>query len=528
MAALTYFWVGSTAASINSFSWDVVGNWKTLKLPTGGSGGTLATLITATRTPFGQDTVIFGRVYASPSQYNPAPFQIHSPCLFGGITTEGIVKVWAGTTAGSTTPEKYSAIATYIRPSYPFGKLGGQLSTSVLTQMTRALEFHRGEVYGTRGEWFRVGEEGEAGTYWVNGSFIGATAGTTSGISFSAQPHYTLRLLGSVNDGSKFNTTVALTGVTSGATAAVAGWDGTFNQYSPKTDQLYLPYGNSFNSDSNPVYGWSSGTPTVFGDSYRHGATELYGHWNGIKMVNSVRDFDLTCIGVKVNGLILEPTYSNPFTNAAGGSTTNTQFDVQSIYFDKDCSARYFGINNVDRVNGDITIHGDVIPTGGFVCAGPLGASGGNSGGIALANGSFTYTPPKRGSETSQSEYPTVRVGFPLSAGTKQSTTITNAYFNAGSIPVDRTVSVLAVDGNFVSTNCYMNDGTLQFSADIPVNASVDISNLQLNGFARLDMSRPALYTGLNTIKVITQSDAATIQPGKGTAMIVSQVLTAS
>jgi hypothetical protein len=48
-----------------------------------------------------------------------------------------------------------------------------------------------------------------------------------------------------------------------------------------------------------------------------------------------------------------------------------------------------------------------------------------------------------------------------------------------------------------------------------------------LNGFARLDMSRPALYTGLNTIKVITQSDAATIQPGKGTAMIVSQVLTA-
>jgi hypothetical protein len=522
MAALTYYWVGSTAASINSFNWDVVGNWKTLKLPTGGSGGTLATLITATRTPFGQDTVIFGRVYASPSQYNPAPFQIHSPCLFGGITTEGIVKVWAGTTAGSTTPEKYSAISTYIRPSYPFGKLGGQLSTSVLTEMTRALEFHRGDAVGTRGEWFRVGEEGEAGTYWVNGSFTGITAGTTSGISFSAQPHYTLRVIGSVNDGSKLNTTVALTGVTSGATAAVAGWDGTFNQYSPKTDQISVPYGSVYNSDSVASNGWGSGTPTVFGDSYRHGATELYGHWNGIKMVNSVRDFDLTCIGVKVNGLILEPTYSNPYSGAAGGSTTATQFDVQSIYFDKDCSARYFGIKNIDRMNGDITIHGDVIPTGGFVCAGPLGASGGNSGGIALANGSFTYTPPKRVSETSQSEYPTVRVGFPLSAGTKQSTTLTNAYFNAGVQP-----SVLAVDGNFVSTNCVMNDGTLQFSADIPVNASVDISNLQLNGFARLDMSRPALYTGLNTIKVITQSDAATIQPGKGTAMIVSQVLTA-
>ena len=528
MAALTYYWVGSTAASINSFSWDVVGNWKTLKLATGGSGGTLATLIAATRTPFGSDTVNFGRVYAVANQYYPAPHQIHSPCLFGGVTTEGTAKAWAGTTTGSTNQEKYSSISTYIRPSYPFTKLGGQLSTSVLTEMTRALEFHRGDFLGGRGEWTRVGEEGEAGTYWVNGSFIGATAGTTSGISFSAQPHYTLRLLGSVNDGSKLNTTVALTGVTAGSTAAVVGVDGTFNYYSPKTDQLYAQYGNFPNSDSVAAYGWSSGVPTVLGDSYRHGAAELYGHWNGIKMVNSVRDLDLTCIGVKVNAVVLEPTYSNPYSGAGGGSTTATQFDVQSVYFDKDSSARYFGINNIDRVNGDITIHGDVIPTGGFVCTNPLGASGGNSGGIVLVNGSFTYTPPKRGSDTNQSEYPTVHVGFPLSAGTKQSTTITNAYFNAGGIPVIRTVSVLAVDGNFVSTNCYMNDGTLQFSADIPQNASVDISNLQLNGFARLDMSRPALYTGLNTIKVITQSDAATIQPGKGTAMIVSQVLTAS
>ena len=196
MAALTYYWVGSTAASINSFSWDVVGNWKTLKLPTGGSGGTLATLIAATRTPFGSDTVNFGRIYSSANQYYPAPFQIHSPCLFGGITTEGIVKVWAGTTTGSSTAEKYSAISTHIRPSYPFGKLGGQLSSSVLTEMTRALEFHNGESDGTRGDWFRVGAEGEAGTYWVNGLYSGVTGGGTAGISFAQQPHYTLRFAG--------------------------------------------------------------------------------------------------------------------------------------------------------------------------------------------------------------------------------------------------------------------------------------------------------------------------------------------
>ena len=43
MAALTYYWVGSTAASINSFNWDVSGNWRTLKIATGGSGGTSGT-----------------------------------------------------------------------------------------------------------------------------------------------------------------------------------------------------------------------------------------------------------------------------------------------------------------------------------------------------------------------------------------------------------------------------------------------------------------------------------------------------
>jgi uncharacterized ubiquitin-like protein YukD len=68
-----------------------------------------------------------------------------------------------------------------------------------------------------------------------------------------------------------------------------------------------------------------------------------------------------------------------------------------------------------------------------------------------------------------------------------------------------------------------MNEGTLQFSANIPVNATVDISNLQLNGSSVLDMSLPALYTGNNAIKVITQSDAVTIKPGRGTAMSISQ-----
>jgi hypothetical protein len=525
MAALTYYWVGSTAASINSFSWDVVGNWRTVKLAPGGSGGTAATLVAATRTPFGLDTVNFGRLYRSVSPNTPAPFQIHSPCLFGGITTEGTARAWAGTTAGSSVSDKYYPIFTYINQSYPFSKLGGQLSGSVLNEMTRAFEFHSGQNYFTRGVWVTYGEEGEAGTVWINSQYTGVT-GTTSGISFDTQPHYTLRLHGTVSDGARLITTVVATGVTSGATAGVtAAVDGSNNVYTISSNDTYYGYAAfGLNSDSTAANGWSSGTPTEVGQAYKHGATELYGNWNAIRSYVSARDLDLTCVGVKVNALGLEPTYSYVYTTTTSGLPTNgfttaTQFDVQSVYFDKDCSARYIGIKNIDQMHGDVVIHGDVIPTGGFVCVSPQGASAGNSGGIQLANGSFTFTPPSKAS--TEGTTPTVRVGFPLSAGTKQSTTLTNAYFNQGVQP-----SVLAVDGNFTATNCYMNEGTIQFSANLPQNATVDISNLQLNGSSVLDMSLPAVYTGNNAIKVITQSDAVTIKPGKGTAMTVSQIST--
>lgn len=524
MAALTYYWAGSTAASINSFCWDVVGNWKTLKFAPGGSGGTAATLVAATRTPFGGDVVHFGRGPSTVSQYSPAPHQVHSPCLFGGVTTEGTAKAWAGTTAGGTTAERYSFIQIFVQPSYPFGKLGGQVSSSVLTEMTRALEFHRGEAYGTRGEWTRTGEEGDAGTVWTNALYLtGPTLGTTSGISFAAQPHYTLRVIGPVNDGSRFNTTVVMTGVTAGWTSGNLG-DGSTNRYGLMNYPQSYAYGVGINSDSTAANGWSSGVPTEAGQPYKHGATELYGHWNRIYAQHFVRGLDLTCIGTKVNAVILEPSYGYYYTgNGSGqgwGNTTSTQFDVNALYFDKDSNARYFGIKNIEQMHGDITIHGDVQASSGFACVQPDGASGGNSGGIALVNGSFTFTPPSKAS--TESLTPTVRVGFPLSAGTKQSTTITNAYFNTGVQP-----SVLTLDGNFTATNCYMNEGTIQFSAGIPQNASVDISNLQLSGNSVLDMSLPALYTGLNTIKVITQSDAVTIKPGRGTAMTVSQSLIA-
>ena len=59
MPSQTFFWVGATAASFNSFSWDIAANWRVL-VP-GGGGPTAnpkATLTSATRCPMGGDIVL--------------------------------------------------------------------------------------------------------------------------------------------------------------------------------------------------------------------------------------------------------------------------------------------------------------------------------------------------------------------------------------------------------------------------------------------------------------------------------------
>jgi hypothetical protein len=107
-----FHWVGSTAANINSLRWGNVLNWRVVQNGMPGStapGGTLARLIPATRLPLGNDTVNIGTptswssTYVNP--YQPARYNVFSPCLFGGVTTAAD-KVWEGSTAGTASVNK--------------------------------------------------------------------------------------------------------------------------------------------------------------------------------------------------------------------------------------------------------------------------------------------------------------------------------------------------------------------------------------------------------------------------------------
>ena len=126
MAYQTFYWKGSTAANLNSFNWNSLGNWTVLSTTT-----IPPTLTSANRLPKGGDTVIFGRVYKkSTTEPGVTAAHILSPCLFGGPgNTAGS---WVGATG--TALETNGTINVRARPSYPFAKLGGKLDVSILNQ----------------------------------------------------------------------------------------------------------------------------------------------------------------------------------------------------------------------------------------------------------------------------------------------------------------------------------------------------------------------------------------------------------
>ncbi len=126
-----FHWVGSTAGNINSLRWGNISNWRVVQNGIPGStapGGTLARLIPATRLPLGNDAVNIGTpnhlsaTYVSP--YQPARYNVFSPCLFGGVTTAAD-KVWEGSTAGTASVNKHGLETVKVSPRYPFSRVGG-------------------------------------------------------------------------------------------------------------------------------------------------------------------------------------------------------------------------------------------------------------------------------------------------------------------------------------------------------------------------------------------------------------------
>jgi len=533
MPLLTYYWRGSTAGNINSLSWDTLTNWRVLVLGTGNTSGYLTA---ATRLPLGGDLVNFGRQYlTSSASYLPHPAQnatVLSPCLFGGVSASN--GWWSGATAGSSVGEKHGSISVTVNPSYPFSKLGGQVDEQILDEWAGNLvsQFHGGVAGGTGvGGWTR-----DSGTEYVDAQFVSTWYGATVGISFAQQPSgfsgaYSIRHRGFWGDMSKFGTHTTITGVT-GASAGATGqaYDGSQNTIHIRSDGI--PALGTLNNVSTFSWsGFSYATPTTVGDVYRHGSMQVSGHYNSVQYASCVRDANLSLVNARVNAVLARPTYANLGTTGANsgfGAVTpgNSWFDLQRFHMDTDSTVRLVQFANIDQIQEDaeITVHGDIIPTGGFVCAFPAGASGGATGanGSVISNGSLDFTSPLRTVDPVK-----IQIGYPPAVG-KQATVITSLYSNAvpgtgltGPVPV-----TFSITGTYTGTNIFLNHGKLEFSEQLPIRSTVSVTNLVLFGASEFDVT-PASpqYEGYATVGIYPGSNAAVIKPGSGNLFAMTNII---
>lgn len=550
MPAQTFYWVGATAASFNSFSWDIAANWRVL-VP-GGGGPTAnpkATLTTATRCPMGGDYVYFGRAYGPSNAGTPAPFVIYSPCLFGGVTTAAS-KMWSGATAGGTTFERVGTVNVFVFPSYPHLKIGGSISGGDITQWANYLN-RTTDVFNLP----FVPSGATTNTAWTSSSWYGATAG----LSFANQPDYSIRFRGFWNNAAKAPTQVYVVGVTAQiAGATTSAYDGSSNRFYvgngyiptaytfPQVPGITTPRAEgdnmTYTTGLSGPYAWHTwGTYQDPNDTYRSGSVVVDGHWNSVRSTVAPRDLVLYNHG-KINVIDLAPTVSLVAAATAGQYSTprpSSQvklFDIAYLYHSPSATARVINIDNVDQLQSlGVRIQGDITPTGGFVCQLPEGVSGGGSGGVQLPNGSFRMTPPARlGNQydiddlsgvTSIVGVPpldraVVYFGYPQPVGDLNSTQITNLYAEAGATtPIEYTIM-----GNYQTTTAFVRAGTLSFSEDIPSDAGVTISNLHLYGDTVFNMANAANYAGETTVDINAQSNDCTIKPVAGTSLKVGNI----
>jgi hypothetical protein len=128
----TFYWAGSTAASSDSFRFDVLANWRQVSNAT--AGRTLATWVNATRLPQGMDTVWVGCPDGYKSSTWPGSYIVWSPLLYGGFTGGTGPKVWSGVTAGTARLNKHGYMVCNIEPSYPFSQIGGEMNVKILNE----------------------------------------------------------------------------------------------------------------------------------------------------------------------------------------------------------------------------------------------------------------------------------------------------------------------------------------------------------------------------------------------------------
>jgi len=528
MAQQRFYWIGSTAANVSSLNWTEQSNWSVLQYPSTNEAGVVATIVPATRFPIGGDEIYFGHITDSVSYQVPTKQTIYSPLLFGGVSASGsaIGNVWYGSTAGSTTVERYGSCHITVHPNYPFSQIGGYLNTTILNEWASKSNYNgtwslTSGVAGSTGAIFLNPEWGVTGiTITVNvidpssGFTTGATAeeASTEGITFQIErPSNALndtyiKVIGSVIDSAAELTTCyfsGVTGSTAGATGAV--YDGSNNIYYRQTG-IVRESGTAQNTETLKEGGASflAAIPTASSSHYSHGDLHLNGVWNTVVQQNNTLGGDIFFENTNINFINLSP--NSGFVNSGNAYPNNTSsiintsdtsgFAVDIIVLDRTSSCKQFLLGAVGSVGSlksidQLIIHGDIKTTGGFTCTNVAGTTDG----ALIPSGTLWLTPPVNQTLTPVCSISTISAAV---------TTINNIYSNSGSGPEWQ----ILFNGSSSIGKIYSYGGTIQPSSEFPINSVLGISNIFAFGTSVVDFSPTISATGFTGSILCGSKDA--------------------
>lgn len=533
-----FYWVGSTAASAHSLSWNRLSNWRTITVATGGA--TLARWTNATRFPMGNDRVFIGSVYYQPGAYMPVALPVYSPLLFGGLTTGAgsTAGTWTGSTAGTALINKKGPCTITVLPTYPFSQVGGSLNTTILNEwaaQTRRLGL-TAIAFGITGN---TADGEETAQYFSSAWGTGVTGFTVSKPAEFIGENC-LRVMGTVNDAAQSPTRCFFRGYTAGVTSGTSGYtyayDGSQNYYSFITDSQLLKAGTAQNKTVSN--GAITEVPTPDNSFYTHGDAIVSGYWNNVGSYYSTKGGSIFGVGLVCNAFAFAPPYATIYSsttttpiwkmNGYSGSTPMSWTEYDTISFDQASNTktvRIGGINSglVNYVN-NINIEGDVTASSGFPCQYPT-MEGGTGGGATAGNTAITTTgnlilnPNIYGQNGSQVST-TCTVGYPFSDANFRGNNLTNIdyIYNMNGSGYEYNIAAI---GNLNTSEAFMYGGSFFVSPQISDNNNVSIGQLSLFGNSTLDLSQALNHKGIAS-DVVFRSRDARLLPKDGTKVTLT------
>ena len=528
-----YYWVGSTAASVDSLSWNTVTNWRTIS--NAAAGKTAATWTTPTRLPMGQDYVYFGSITSAVGSYTPIAIPTYSPMIFGGCSAGVTAGTWPGTTAGTSIAAKRGTATAYINPTYPFSQLGGELNTTILNEWAAQLVRLAipGSTFGVTGG--TADGEPTASYYSPYFSPVGAATDftVTKPAAFLGEGY--IRWMGQVTDDSQPPTRVYFRGITSGLTSGMAGatyaYDGSGNIYRWNTGSLPRSGANQNISTYN---GAIVAVPTPIGSFHSHGDTILTGHWSGFGLGNSPKGGSILLTSCTLNsfstwspwayvyqtGLTL-PTMQR---NGLSGSVATSYTEIDTIRLDQSSNAYKFEVSGaafsgIAKSINNLIVEGDITSSSGFPCY-----SGGNTVGVgATASsvpGSLLLYPTVLGAGNSENNHAVCTVGYPSSEANFRTTNLSNINYiynlSGGGVDWD-----IGIRGNLTTTEAVLSGGSIYPHPEIASGNNIQIGQLSLDGDSTLDLSQAPNHKGMDT-NVIFKSVSARLLPNVGSTIALS------